>query len=281
MGDVGARYIVELTGAIDSVRGAPEFARWAYGDDDLPVHEVELSDFAMQPTEVTFAQYDLFTQATGRPPARPDLLQRPQPAASDPAFLFPPTRLPRHPVRVRSRDDAQAYCQWLGEQTGLPFRLPTEAQWEYAARSRGRDVPFATDTGALDQGRNIALSDPMGLERVHAGEVSEEEFRALRDSVVLDPEVVGLYPPNPLGLYDMSGNVYEVVRDWYAPDYYASSPRRDPEGPATGSRWVLRGGANDESISASTTVGRYDIPAGPGSRLEFGFRCAVHPYRAP
>ena len=281
MGDVGARYMYELTGAIDSVRGTPEFQRWAYGDDDEPVHEVELSDYAIQPTEVTFAQYDLFTQATGRPPARPDLQQRPRPAPSDPSFLSPATRLPRHPVRVRSRDDAQAYCRWLGEQTDLAFDLPTEAQWEYAARSRGREVPFATDTGALDQGRNIALSDPMGLESVRAGRVGEDEFEALRARVVLDAEPVGTYPPNPLGLYDMSGNVYEVVRDWYGARYYASSPRRDPQGPATGDRWVLRGGANYEDIGASTTVGRYDVPADPDARLEFGFRCAVHPYRAP
>lgn len=282
MGDAGARYIVLRTGAVDSLRGDPEQRYWAYGSDDEPVHTVELSDYAVQPYEVTYGGYDLFTQATGRPPASPALRQRPRDVGSETySDIRPPDRTPRHPVGVDTRDEAQAYCLWLGELTGLPFDLPTEAQWEYAARSRGRNVPFATDTGVLDEGRNIRLSDPMHDARVIRGEMGEADFDSLRESITTEAEPVGTYPPNPLGLYDMSANTFEVVRDWYDAGYYAASPRRDPQGPATGDRWTIRGGTNAESIGASTTVGRYSLstvsPRGEPTRSgRFGFRCAVN-----
>lgn len=276
MGDAGARYLVELTGAVDSTRGNPDLVYWTAQRDARVVHDVELSDYAVQPREVTFREYDLFTEATGRPPTAPGLSQRPRPAASDPTFLFPADRLPRHPARVRSRDDARAYCLWLGELTGLPFDLPTEAQWEYAARARGRNVGFATDTGALDQGRNVRFATLQGSELYRSGRATEAQVDSLRDAVVTTPEPVGTYPPNPLGLYDMTGNVYEVVLDFYDEGYYERSPRRDPQGPAEGDRWTLRGGANDESISGSTVYNRYGVPADPERAPPFGFRCAVN-----
>ena len=276
MGDAGARYVVELTGAVDSTEGDPGLTYWTAQPDARVVHEVELSDYAVQPREVTFAEYDLFTQATGRPPAAPEGSPRPRPAASDPTFLFPPDRLPRHPARVRDRADARAYCLWLGERTGLAFDLPTEAQWEYAARSRGRNVGFATDTGALDQGRNVRFATLQGSELYRSGRATPAQVDSLREAVVTDPEPVGTYPPNPLGLYDMTGNAFEVVLDGYDEGYYAVSPRRDPQGPEASDRWTLRGGANSESIGGSTVYGRYGVPADPERVPPFGFRCVVN-----
>ena len=255
MGDAGVRYVVELTGAVDSVRGDPDLVYWTPQPDARVVHEVELSDYAVQPREVTVGEYALFAAATGGP------------AAPGPS---------RAPVLVRDRADARAYCLWLGERTGLAFDLPTEAQWEYAARSRGRNVGFATDTGALDQGRNVRLATLQGSELYRSGRATEAQIDSLRDAVVTEPEAVATYPPNPLGLYDMTGNAFEVVLDGYDEGYYAASPRLDPQGPDASARWTLRGGANHESISGATVYGRYGVPADPERVPPFGFRCAVN-----
>jgi formylglycine-generating enzyme required for sulfatase activity len=108
---------------------------------------------------------------------------------------------------------AKDYCRWLGKVTGLPCDLPTKAQWEYAARSRGLNVGFATDNGKIDFRRNYRGKGAPWY-----------------------PQPPGTYPPNPLGLYDMTGNVWEWVNDWYAADNYRHSPELNPKGPTKGSR---------------------------------------------
>ena len=98
-----------------------------------------------------------------------------------------------YPVHGVTWDESRNYCQWLGELIGYPMDLPTEAQWEYAARSRGKAVAYATDNGEFEPGRNI------------------------RDATkIWHPMPVGSWPPNPLGLYDMTGNVDEWTVDaWH------------------------------------------------------------------
>ncbi|WP_052446551.1 formylglycine-generating enzyme family protein [Geoalkalibacter ferrihydriticus] len=155
--------------------------------------------------EITYGEHDIFTTETGREPT----MQR---------QFGAPWRSPEYPAGV-SWQEAHDYCAWLGEQSGLPFALPTEAQWEYAARSRGKVVPFATDTGLIEPGVNYPPSTRY-------------------------PFPVGNFPPNPLGFYDMSGNVQEWVADWYDPAYYSKSPEHNPQGPETGTEKVYRGGGS-------------------------------------
>ena len=148
--------------------------------DAFPVHQVTLSNYSILKYEVTFAEYDLFAEVTGR--EKPLLRYRSETYAG-----------PNYPVDGVTWHESRAYCQWLGEQIGYPVDLPTEAQWEYAARSRGKAVAYATDNGEFEPGRNI------------------------RDAKENKREMpVGSWPPNPLGIHDMTGNVDEWTVDaWH------------------------------------------------------------------
>ncbi|TXU04843.1 formylglycine-generating enzyme family protein, partial [Enterobacter hormaechei] len=115
--------------------------------------------------------------------------------------------------------------RWLSTITELPFSLPTEAQWEYAARSRGKFVIAPTDDGTINikerTGINITTSDDREKFAIEQGITLGISSPMPRDS----------RPPNPLGIYDMAGNGWEWMKDWYDPDYYKHSPLKDPQGP--------------------------------------------------
>jgi formylglycine-generating enzyme required for sulfatase activity len=221
--------------------------------DNKPAHKVTLDSYYMGKFEVTYEEHDLFTAATGREPTNKrdwDLMRNDE-LPEDWRMVSRERRAPENPAGV-SWDGAKEYCQWLGEQTGLPFDLPTEAQWEYAARSRGKLVPFATDTGFIERGVNY----PRGLDH---------------------PIPPGRFPPNPLGLYDMSGNAYEWVQDWYDTEYYSRSAEHNPQGPETGISKSVRGGGVDESPSASSTVTRgFSSYADKTGYDSLGFRCVIN-----
>ena len=118
-----------------------------------------------------------------------------------------------HPVVLVNYEDTVAYCAWLSQALGRVVRLPTEAEWEKAARGgvNGLRYPWGDD---CDPSRCNFLVD-----------ASTKRLRGTRPT--------GTYPPNPYGLYDMSGNVWEWVSDWSGSDYYASSEQRDPRGPGS------------------------------------------------
>ncbi|MFV9330181.1 formylglycine-generating enzyme family protein, partial [Citrobacter europaeus] len=109
--------------------------------------------------------------------------------------------------------------------TGLPFSLPTEAQWEYAARSRGKYVVAPTDDGT------IRIENRRGINI--ATELDAEEYAKKAGLTLkwLSPLPRDFRPPNPLGIYDMAGNGWEWMKDWYDPEYYSHSPVKDPQGP--------------------------------------------------
>ncbi|MCX9154500.1 formylglycine-generating enzyme family protein, partial [Niveibacterium sp. 24ML] len=117
---------------------------------------------------------------------------------------------------------------------------PTEAQWEYAARSRGQFFMIPTDDGHIDFGRNV----PYGAqaERLHQGRLWRYP--------------IGLFPPNPLGAYDMQYNGKEWVLDWYAPKAYEQSANQDPAGPVAGTRKVVRGWEYGDSLKIGVSVWR-------------------------
>jgi formylglycine-generating enzyme required for sulfatase activity len=144
------------------------------------------------------------------------------------------------PVVNITWNDAVAFCKWLSEKEGQTYRLPTEAEWEYAARGGTKTRYWSGD-------------DPNSLAKI-ANTADAEFFRtfptyypqnktiAANDGHAL-PAPVGSYPPNPFGLCDVHGNVWEWTNDWYGADYYSKSPVDDPPGPATGNQKVRRGGA--------------------------------------
>jgi len=194
---------------------------WTLDKDNKPAHKVILDDYFISKYEVTYYEFDLFTQTNGKP-------------LSQIALPNPVVRKARNPAAA-DWNDANDYCKWLADLTGLPYALPTEAQWEYAARSRGKNVLYATDNGKLDIGRNY----------------QESPQRIMP---------VGSFPPNPIGLFDMSGNGDEWVLDWFDKDYYKKSPSNNPKGPSTGTHKVLRGGGILNSSSCNTVFLRHKLP---------------------
>lgn len=123
-----------------------------------------------------------------------------------------------HPVEQVSWNDVQTFIKKLNQRTGQNYRLPTEAEWEYACRSGGKDQEYCG-------GNNLSTY----------GWYEENWDRGHHP--------VGQKSPNGLGLYDMSGNVWEWVQDWYGKNYYSNSPMNDPRGPSGGSSRVNRGGS--------------------------------------
>ncbi|MBN2384164.1 SUMF1/EgtB/PvdO family nonheme iron enzyme [bacterium] len=197
------------------------------GDQDETAHQVSLGDFVMAQHEVTFLEYDEFCRATDR--TGPD----------DKGF-----GRDLQPVINVTWFDAINYCNWLSQRRGLTpcysmspseppevtcdfsadgFRLPTEAEWEFAARIRGTKVLFSN-------GSNIADRNSMHYNNRH-----------MTDTNKTGPNPVGLLGPNALELYDLSGNVWEWCWDWYGP--YPTSPVTDPKGPENGTKKVIRGGS--------------------------------------
>ncbi|MEW6733628.1 MAG: formylglycine-generating enzyme family protein [Acidobacteriota bacterium] len=168
--------------------------------DEQPVHRVEITAFEIGRFEVTNAQYEPFANATGRQNAEWRQYYKKERG--------------NHPVVNVTWNDAQAYCAWLQALTGQEYRLPTEAEWEYAAR-------------AWTNNRYIFSNELSS---------SEANFDNKKGAVE-----VGRYRPNRFGLYDMLGNVWEWCADWYDEKYYGNTIAQNPPGPNQGQYRVLRG----------------------------------------
>jgi len=153
------------------------------------------------------------------------------------------------------------YCLWLNKVTALPFDLPTEAQWEYAARSRWQHYYFATNNG-YRQKKGSNYYDP------NSGYYVDYTDEEVNSSMRI--ENVDSYPPNPLGVYGMTNQVAEWVNDWYAKDYYLNSPEHNPQGPNSGTEKVQRDGSG-----VTMTFSR--LHSADYSRYHVGnsFRCAL------
>jgi formylglycine-generating enzyme required for sulfatase activity len=141
-----------------------------------------------------------------------------------------------HPVVCVSWNDAMAFCRWLSGKEGKPYRLPTEAEWEYACRA-GTTTQFwcGNDPEGLAQVANVP--DATAKAKLNL----KFTIRASDGYAFTSP--VGSFRPNPLGLYDMLGNVWDWCANWYGKDYYAASPADDPTGPDSGAIRILRGGS--------------------------------------
>ncbi|HIJ86944.1 MAG TPA: SUMF1/EgtB/PvdO family nonheme iron enzyme [Desulfuromonadales bacterium] len=171
---------------------------------ERPIHEVCVDDFYMGKYEVTHRQWQNIMAKT---PGEYSRDQDCPPMAGDSA-----------PVDCINWDDIQKFIVLINKESGgSKFRLPTEAEWEYAARSGGKSERYAG-------GNDV---DSVAWFNGNSGE---------------KPHSVGTKLPNGLGLYDMSGNAWEVTNDWYEKDYYSKSPRNNPAGPGSGEERVKRGG---------------------------------------
>jgi sulfatase modifying factor 1 len=204
-------------------------------DDERPARRVWVDSFELAVFQVTNANYARFLAATDhRKPLE----------WNNPAFSHP-----EQPVVAVSWFDAVAYCDWLCRATGGRYRLPTEAEWERAARG-------GTDGRLYPWGDDLPESLPDYVRRWRTG-----------------PESVGRAQPNPYGLHDMCTNVHEWCADWYAADYYSRAPERNPCGPAEGTRRASRGGAWRHHIKVSRCAARSSIPP-EFQYADYGFRVA-------
>jgi len=193
--------------------------------EELPVHTVTVNSFNMCKYEITYEQYIAFLNSKG---VNADgtlngkqLIQIHQYSTIgyDGMFYFAgdvETKGIHSPMGEVTYAGAGEYARWLYEQTGQLWRLPTEAEWEYAARG-GKNSKDYRYSGSNNIGE--------------VGWIS-----------TTPTQHVGLKLPNELGIYDMTGNVSEICKDWYSATYYASSPQDNPQGPLTGETYVCRGG---------------------------------------
>ena len=207
-------------------------------DDERPEHRVWVNRFAIGISQVTNADYDAFVQSSGHAPA---------PRRNDPHFDSPD-----QPVVAVSWFDAVSYCEWLRSVSGRPFRLPTEAEWECAARGGAEGALYPWGDAPPQSRPDYERRWINGPERRAGG------------------------APNGYGLYDICENVHEWCSDWYERDYYAKSPERNPRGPESGSRRVSRGGSWRHQVRISRCAARSSIP--PALRYaDYGFRIACDP----
>jgi sulfatase modifying factor 1 len=204
-------------------------------DCERPVHRVWVDAFLLAVTQVTNQEYGRFLRSTAAPPP---------PFWNDPDF----NNL-QQPVTGVSWFEADTYCTWLASQTGRNYRLPSEAEWERAARGNleQKEFPWGDDP---------PQSLPDYASRWQTG-----------------PEAVALYAPNPFGIYNLCDNVHEWCSDWYDPEYYAVSPERNPPCPQPGHRKASRGGSWRHHVKVSRCSARSSIP--PNFQYaDYGFRVA-------
>lgn len=213
--------------------------------DEGPAHEVRIAPFWMARTETTWDAYDAFAFAQAiasatrpadpaAPPAGADAITRPTPPYADESFGFGKGRQPVISVQYHA---AMEYCRWLSAKTGHVYRLPTEAEWEYAAR--------AGSTGAFSFGRDDSKLDAHAwFERNSGGR----------------PHPVAQKAPNPWGLFDMHGNVAEWVLDHYDPRQYEKVPAgaAGPVALPSDRRYpyVVRGGSWDDAAPRLRSAAR-------------------------
>jgi formylglycine-generating enzyme len=196
-------------------------------NDTKPVHKVILSNFYMGKTEITFEQYDAFCLETN--------WTKPNDSGWGRGNL---------PVINITWDDATAFCKWLSSKTGKSFRLPTEAEWEYASRA-GTSTLYNTGDCLTDEYAN------------YNGFLNYEKCKKGLNRGKTIP--VGSLNPNSFGLFDMLGNVSEFCSDWYGEEYYNESPKDNPKGPLSGKSHVIRGGSFLNSEASCNSYSRFFV----------------------
>jgi formylglycine-generating enzyme required for sulfatase activity len=176
-----------------------------------------------------------------------------------------------HPVECVSWTDVQAFFQRLNARgDGHRYRLPTEAEWEYAARA-GSTGPYFGSLDAIAWYGNNSGRTPIDASALRRSDPSKYGQRVLENGGQTHP--VGQMQPNAWGLYDTLGNVGELVQDWYGDKYYAMSPESDPSGPFSGQTRGVRGGVWDGGASVLRVSVRYMNVDPDRKGITIGFRC--------
>ncbi len=174
-----------------------------------------------------------------------------------------------HPVVNITWNDATAFCQWLSRKEGKTYRLPTEAEWEYACRAgTSTKYHFGNDSEMLAQYGNVA--DASAKHTFSTGTTI-----AADDSYTFTAPV-GRFKANPFGVHDMHGNLWEWCQDWYDKDYYAGSSTDDPGGPSSGEYRIVRGGSWNFNAWDNRAGNRFRL-APDDRHLYYGFRLARTP----
>jgi sulfatase modifying factor 1 len=245
-----------------TLAAAPNLARIPAGDflmgaadggvDERPVHRVRVGEFFIGRFPVTNDDYAKFVRATGH--VAPSIGDLPLIASEGRDHMFrelaepyiwregePPRGHGSHPVVLVRFDDALAYCAWLSESMGRAVRLPTEAEWEKAARG-------GTDSTKYPWGETC---DPS-----HCHYLTDAADKGRRGT-----RLTGTYPPNGYGLFDMIGNVWEWVSDWYGAEYYGGDRTEDPRGPESGTLRIVRGGSwVSDDVDMLRSAYRHKVP---------------------
>jgi formylglycine-generating enzyme required for sulfatase activity len=216
--------------------------------DQRPAHAVTVKSFYMAKYEVTVAQFGQFISETGYLTDADnwggsfvwtgslwETLDGVNWKCNAEGNLRPDTES-NHPVIHVSWNDAREYCKWLSKKTGKEYRLPTEAEWEYAAGNGSKHTTYSWGNGepAGKNGGNVADESTL--------EIFGSLWPGYNDGFVYTA-AVGRFNPNELGLYDMTGNVGEWCSDFYDSKYYKSSLTNNPKGPSNGTYRVIRGGS--------------------------------------
>lgn len=228
-------------------------------DDEKPVHEVCVSDFYLGKNEVTVGQFRKFVREndyhTDAEKGNSCWVSNGSSVEkrSGASWLSPGfNQEDNNPVTCISWNDATAFYEWLLRVSGKKYRLPTEAEWEYAARSGGKKERYAGTSSPVDL-KNYGWFDANSGNRTHP---------------------VGKKRPNGLGLYDMSGNVSEWCQDGYKKGYYSDSPRNNPQGSESGIYRMKRGGSWYDSL-ITTRVAFRGILNPTDCSNTYGFRLTI------
>ncbi len=231
-------------------------------DDEKPIHKVYLDAYYIDKYEVTNAQFSEFLNEKGNQEEGGvswlDISSKYCLIEYKNGKYQPKPGYENHPVFVVSWYGAMAYAEWAGK------RLPTEAEWEKAARGGlvGKKYPW---------GDEYPHEDGNYLE--YRGNLTTQMSDLVEGRGTLP---VGSFPPNNYGLYDMAGNVFEWVSDWYDEDYYSSSPYQNPQGPSKASRRVIRGGSWFMEFPSIRCANRHYWPP-EYALVDLGFRCVKSP----
>lgn len=215
--------------------------------DELPVHNVCLSAYYMDVFEVTNAKYEACVDAGGCT------------APMSPGYHYGDAGGENYPVGWVSWTQAYTYCDWAGK------RLPTEAEWEYAARGGTTGLRFPWGDTVSCAETNYYYDDSYAY---------DIEPATGTGACTSEPLEVGSYAANGFSLYDMIGNMAEMTNDWYDSNYYSTSPVNDPPGAASGTYRVVRGGSYISSASMLRLASRHVTTMGSAGSDYNGFRCA-------
>jgi len=231
--------------------GSPDSEKYRQ-ENEGPVREVKVSPFFMAEVEVTWDEYLAFFAQTSRQGksahegSQTDIQDVDAIVGATPPYGQPDQNWGKgkRPAISMSHHAAETYCQWLSLKTGKTYRLPTEAEWEYAARG-GTEGPYFFDGDVKQFMKKKLFSSKRDTSVINTYVVYQENSQ----SKTQEPSFV---LPNPFGLKNMLGNVAEFCSDWYAPDAYAQAGNgvlTNPKGPASGTERVIRGGSykNDAS----------------------------------